>query len=191
MNNEQDEITTSIGHGWRVATWVCSGVIVISVLACVTIAFNRSTGLVGITVTALDKAAEPKDHNIPFIKQTEALPDYQISVIKTDKERLHLGSKPNTSAVNGLAWLLPDPVSTSDIASILLEDQDKIDSDKLAEVQPLSESVTSGNYRFEFKTERSFSVGVQSFFKTPIGIAISTGFTIAILLLIARFLPIF
>jgi hypothetical protein len=79
---------------------------------------------------------------------------------------------------------MPDPISTSDIASVRLDDQDKILADAIVEVQLTGESVEVGNYRFEFRTERSMSVGIQSFFRTPIGMAISAAFTIAILLML-------
>ena len=169
---------------WRIAQLVCLGIILLSVLSCVALAAIRSIGLTHVTVTALDKSAEPRDHNLPFVKQKEALPDYTIAVNTTSRQRIDLGAKPNESAIAGLTWQLPDPISTCDVASIRLNDQDKILSDAIAEVQITDDSVTTGNYRFEFVTERSFSVGVQSFFKTPVGRAIAVAFTIAVLMMI-------
>lgn len=166
----------------------CLGLVVLSVLSCVGIAVSRSVGLTHVTVTALDAAAEPRDHNIPLLKQHDALPDYRLTVNTTSRSIIDLGAKPNESATDGLTWELPEPISTSDVGSIRLDDQDKVLSDAIAEVQLSSSPVTSGNYRFDFSTERSFSVGIQSFFKTPIGIAIITAFTIALLVI---FLSIF
>ena len=169
---------------WRLTGWLCACVIAVSVVACVIMAGIRSTGLTEITVTALDEASEPRDHNLPFIKQKEALPDYEIIVILNNGQQIRLGAKPDTSAVDGLTWNLSDPVSLAEVASVRLQDQDKVVSDAIAEVQITADSVTQGGYRFDFRSERSASVGVQSFFRTPIGMAIAAGFCIAVLLIL-------
>lgn len=181
MNKQKVTPESALG---RYTTLLCLGVIALSVLSCVGMAVSRSVGLTHVTITALDKAAEPRDHNIPLLKQNDALPDYRVTVNTTSRSRIGLGAKPNQSAVAGLTWELPEPISASDVASIRLDDQDKFLSDAIAEVQLTSNSITSGNYRFEFAMERSLSVGIQSFFKTPIGIAIAAAFTLAVLLII-------
>jgi hypothetical protein len=157
---------------------------VASVLACVVMAAVRSTGLTEITVTALDPDAEPRDHRLPFVKQKEALPDYRIIVKLNNGDRIRLGAKPDTSAANGLSWQLSDPISLSGIASIRLDEEDKLISDAIAEVQITDESVTHAGYRFDFHTSRSAAVGVKSFFRTPIGRAITAGFFVAVLVII-------
>ena len=131
---------------------------------------NRSQGLDRITVTALDAEKEPRDHNIPLFKAKEALPDYRLIVRTTDRwKKIQLGAKPNKSAVDGISWELPDPISLSDVASIRLEDEDKLLADALAEVQVVSDRVEEGNYKFEFATSFSPTVGVRSFFKIQLG----------------------
>lgn len=169
---------------WRLIGWVCAGVIAASVIACVVMAAMRSTGLTQITITALDQKFEPRDHLLPLVKQKEALPDYEITVLLTNGNNLRLGAKPDVSAVDGLTWHLAEPVSVDDVASIRLLEQDKVIADSIAEVQFLGNSVTEGNYRFDFTTERLASVGISSFFKTPIGKAIAAGFFIAVLLML-------
>ncbi|MBN2294022.1 MAG: hypothetical protein JXM70_16470 [Pirellulales bacterium] len=169
---------------WRLIGWLCAGLITASILACVVMAAIRSTGLTKITVTALDAASEPRDHALPLIKQKEALPDYELSLILTNGDKVSLGAKPDTSAVDGLAWHVNDPVSIVDVASVRLYEQDKVISDAVAEVQILGNSISENGYRFDFASERSMSVGVKSFFATPIGKAITTGFCIAIVLML-------
>lgn len=142
-------------------------------------------GLVGVMVTATRAAGEPRDPALPFVKSKEALPDYQVIVFLHDGRKFDLGTKPDASAAGGLKWSLNDPVSTTDVASVRLQDQDKLVSDVIAEVQFADGGATSGNYVFEFRTERLMSVGVQSFFKTPIGVAIAGAFFIAVFLLLA------
>ena len=158
------------------------GVIALSVGVCVALAVMRSNGLTSVTVTALDPQAEPRDHDLPLVKQKEALPDYRVTVILNDGEWVKLGTKPDTSAAEGLTWQLSEPVSLAAITSVRLDDVDKVVSDTIAEVEfgsgvPVEEK----GYRFEFTAERSFAVGVQSFFGTPVGQAIAVGLCLAIL----------
>lgn len=169
---------------WRVTGWICGGVVVASVVACVALATMRCSGLVTIKVTALDAAAEPRDHNIPFLKQKEALPDYELALLLHDGRKVHLGSKPDTSAADGLVWQIANPVSVLDIAAVRLREQDKVVSDAIAEVQITGNTVTENGYRFDFTQQRSVAVGVESFFGTPIGKAVATGFCIAALVLV-------
>ena len=154
---------------WRLTGWLCAGVVVVSLIVCVVMAAIRSTGLTQITITALDQKSEPRDHKLPFVKQKEALPDYEITVLLTNGDKVRLGAKPDVSAIDGLTWRLTDPVSVADVATVRLQEQDKVVADAIAEVQIFGDSVTEGNYRFDFTTERSTSVGVSSFFATPIG----------------------
>lgn len=169
---------------WRLIGWLCAGLIAASILTCVVMAAVRSAGLTEITVTALDAASEPRDHVLPLVKQKEALPDYELTLILTDGDRISLGTKPDTSAVDGLIWHINDPISIADVAGVRLFEQDKVISDAVAEVQILGESIIEKGYRFEFASKRSFSVGVKSFFGTPIGKAISAGFCIAVIVIL-------
>lgn len=170
---------------WRVIGWVCAGVIVTSVISCIVMAAVRSVGLTQITVTALDGESEPRDHKIPFVKQKESLPDYELKLVLSGGQTLRLGAKVNVSAVDGLTWHLPDPVSVAEIATVHLQEQDKIVSDAIAEVELTGDTVVDRGYRFDFATERSFSIGVESFFATPIGKSIAAGFFIAVLMMLA------
>ena len=137
-----------------------------------------------MTVIALDAKAEPSDHNLPFVNSKEALPDYELALILSDGGKMRLGAKPDTSAENGLTWYVNKPVSIADIASVRLREQDKVISDSIAEIQIIGESTTQNGYRFDFDIERSLSVGIKSFFSTPIGRAISAVFSIAALLMV-------
>lgn len=169
----------------RVAGWICVAVLLASIAMCVVLAGMRGKGLVRVTVTATDAEAEPRDHDLPLIRKKEALPDYQVLVILHDGDRINLGTKPDASAVNGLTWTLSDPVSVNDVASVRLQDQDKVISDVIAEVQIDDPSNADDVYRFEFDTEWAMSVGIQSFFRTPIGQAIAAAFCIAVIVLLA------
>ena len=183
MSDELSEAKTTAAP-WQITSWICCLVIIISVLSCVVLAAVRSEGLTQIKVTALDANEEPRDHDLPLFKQKDALPDYEVLVISQDGFKTNLGAKLNTSAKAGLIWKLSEPISIHEIASIRLQDQDKIISDAIVEVQLTDKSVVSGNYRFDFQTERSAAVGVESFFGTPIGLAIAGAFLIAVILVL-------
>ena len=181
----QPASTASAQSLWVTTKLICIGVVAVSVLSCVGIAAVRSTGLTQVSVTALDPKAEPRDHNIPFIKQKDALPDYQLVIYLSDGDQRDLGTKPNKLAADGLHWTLNEPVSVAEISGVRLYDQDKVISDAITEVQVTGDTVTADNYRCEFTTERSTTVGVQSFYSSPIGKAIAGAFCIAILLILA------
>lgn len=93
-------------------------------MAKVTFLAYQSTGLTRIKITALSAEAEPQNHHFPLLKQKEALPDYQVFVVLQKSRRLNPGTKPEQSAVNGIDWKLPSPVSFYDIASITRQDDD-------------------------------------------------------------------
>jgi hypothetical protein len=171
---------------WQMIAWLFVGTIALSVVLCMVMAAVRSNGLTEITVTALDQADEPRDLNIPFLAKNQSLPDYEVSLILVGGGKVRLGAKPDTSAVNSLTWQLSDPVSIADVASVRLDEQDKVVSDAVVEVQALSGSTTEKGFRFDFATERSMSVGIKSFFGTPIGQAIVAGFFIAVLMMFVR-----
>jgi hypothetical protein len=168
---------------WRITAWVCGGVICLSVFACLALAAMRSSGLVAVKVTALDEAAEPRDPGIPVVGKKISLPDYEVTLMLRNGAKIYLGAKPDTSAVEGLTWRISDPVSLSDIASVRLREQDKVVSDAIAEVHVSNEPVTENGYRFEFTSEHSFGLGIQSFFQTPVGKAIGMGFLITVVVL--------
>ena len=157
---------------WRITSRIGAAVVAVSVVACVVLAAIRSVGLTAVTVTALNPADEPVDHNIPLIKRHEALPDYELVVLERDGAKHYLGTKPDESAAEAAA------------ASIRLREKDAVLSDQIAEVNIHGDVVESNGYRFEFQTERSAALGVKSFFATPIGMAITGAFFVAVLLLL-------
>ncbi len=182
----ETETTNPKASPWHICGWICAIVIGLSVLSCLVLSAIQSVAFTEITITALDREAEPKDHQLPYVKQLDALPDYDLRLILRRGDSIQLGCKPNSSAADGLTWHLYTPVGVARVSTIRLEEQDKVISDTLAEVDSNGNSVTHNGYRFDFTTERSFLTGVESFFELPIGKAIATGFMIAVLILALR-----
>jgi len=184
-DDASDQTASSRPSAWQITRLICCAVVALSVLSCVAMAVYRSDGLTQVTVVALNPEAEPRDHILPLIKRHEALPDYRLVVHHSSGLTTNLGTKPNTSAADGLTWTLNEPVPVCEIVGLRLQEQDKLVSDAITEVQVVSTSAESDGYAFQFQTQRSASVGVQSFFRTPIGMAISAAFFLAVLLMIA------
>ena len=173
MSELPEQLEKSISKTvWQLTKLVCRVVFMTSIIYCVWIAAVRTKGLVSVKVTALSASAEPHDYDIPILKQNNALPDYEIIVTLVSGLTINLGAKSNESAINGLTWTLNDPVSTPEIVSVKLQEQGLFDSETLTEVQITNKVTKSGNYRFEFTTERSASLGVEAFLMPPIGPAI-------------------
>src|SRR5262245_11705190 len=139
----------------RLTRWLSLGIMAGSLISCAMIATTHSIGLVDVTMTALPGTVEPKDHDLPLIKQKDALPDYEIIAIMRNRTQNYLGCKPNRSAVGGLNWPLTEPISVADISSLRLRDKDELVSDTIAEVQLTGTSMTDNGYSFAIKTERS------------------------------------
>ncbi len=191
---------------------LCASVIFLSVISCIIMAAIRSHGLTKITVTATVNAKEPIDSKFSFldpeklkflnkvkqellkkakkevVNNKDEPPDYELILNLQNEKPLKLGVIPNTSAIKGLTWYLNEPVSVKDVVSIQLKEQDKRSSDLIAEVQIVGDFTSENGYRFECFSERSMEIGVKSFFGTPVGKAISAGFTIAILIVVLAIL---
>jgi len=101
--------------------------------------------------------------------------------------------KVDTSALGQIRISQPATESTGSLITCLIPGYRKRQtagylqaiSDAISEVQIDEQSVTDSNYRFDLYAEQSFSVGVHSFFQTPIGQAISAAFLIAAIPVVA------
>ena len=185
---DKSEVSAESSKSKPLVRWIGLALALTSVGFGIAMIASRTEGLNRVTVTALDAEKEPRDHNIPLFKAKERLPDYRLIINTTERwHKITLGAKPNTSAVNGISWDLPDPISLSDIASVRLDDQDKLLADAVSEVQVTSDSASEGNYKFDFETSYSVTVGIRSFFKTQIGQMILFAFIGSLVALIASF----
>ena len=169
---------------WRIVQWAGGLTVLGCIVACLIIAVQQSNGLTSVTVVAVDENAEPRDPGIPLIGDGDRLPDYRLVVKASGNRSIDLGTKPNESARNGLTWHLPQPIPTNEIASIRLEDEDAFFSDLIAEVQFADGPIDTEKFQFRFETTRSFAAGVRSFFRTPIGLAITAALMIAIVVIL-------
>ena len=172
---------------WKIMRSICSVVILLSVLGCIIVAYQQSVGLTAVTVTSLNPENEPRDPGLPLLDQKHTLPDYAVRIQLTSGRKIDLGSKPNTSAAEGLTWQLNEAVAVSSITSVVLREQDQVVSDTLEEVQVTADLVRTDSWQFQFQTQKSFATGLRAFFVTPIGIAICAAFFVAAFLMALDF----
>lgn len=168
---------------WKIMRSICSVVILLSVLGCIIVAYEQSVGLTAVTVTSLNPENEPRDPGLPLLDQKHTLPDYAVRIQLTSGRKIELGSKPNTSAAEGLTWQLNEAVAVSSITSVVLWEQDQVVSDTLEEVQVTADLVETDSWQFQFQTQKSFATGLRAFFGTPIGLAICAAFFVAAFLM--------
>ncbi|MGB0741506.1 MAG: hypothetical protein ACPGXX_15660 [Planctomycetaceae bacterium] len=168
---------------WKIMRSVCGVVILLSVLGCIIVAYQQSVALTAVTVTSLNPENEPRDPGLPLLDQKHTLPDYAVRIQLTSGRKIDLGSKPNTSAAEGLTWQLNEAVTVSSITSVVLREQDHVVSDTLEEVQVTADLVRTDSWQFQFQTQRSFATGLRAFFGTPIGLAICAAFFVAAFLM--------
>lgn len=176
---------------FRAAKWFFVLVAVGSLLACVALAYQQSVGVVAVTVTATEEAVEPETggllSKLPLLGAKEKQPDYDLSLRLTSGRTVSLGTKQDQTAAQGLSWTLNDPVSVSEVASVRLRERGRYLSEPVVEVPLQPDGAAAKGYQFSFVLERSFAVGLHSFFGTPIGKAIAAAFFIAILALLLSF----
>ncbi len=146
---------------WKLVSGLCAIITLCLILLTLIISIPKGVGIEAVTVTALEDTEEPKDHNVPLIKQKEALPDYEIMILM-DFGSLKSITKPDTSAKEGITWTFAEPALLSHTRGIRLVEKDKMLSDVLAEVEYSQEQVISNGYRFEFKTTRSISLIMEA-----------------------------
>jgi hypothetical protein len=78
-----------------------------------------------IKITALSAEAEPQNYYFSLLKKL-TFPDYQVFVALQKSRHLSPWTNPDQSAGNGIDWKLTSPVSLQDIASVRLQDTDKL-----------------------------------------------------------------
>jgi hypothetical protein len=168
---------------WRIAR-IVAGILALVLLAafgigCMLNAESIST----IEVRLKPGVQEPGDHHLLGIGNEDKLPDYSLSV-RTRRGWELIGTRLNTSAVDGLTFPVKNGTSLRSAAELRLVEDDKVENDVL-ELLPVSGTKLSGKeFDFSLTTERRFESGMEWFFDTPPGKAISLGITLAVFVFI-------
>lgn len=148
------------------------------------IAVNTGT-LSEVTVTLKTDRVEHRDKTILGVGNDDEAPDYQLRV-KAKGRWKDLGTYGNSWVREGLTFKPNENIPMHEVTEIQLLDLDKLESDLLEQV-PVGEesySYSGNNYVFQVATTNEVESGFAWFFTTPIGIAILTGITIGVVIIV-------
>lgn len=164
-------------------------IVALGMLAIVVFSVVNASVVTGVTVSFVGDASrsdEPTDMTLNPLSE-ERLPDYRVDLV-VDGETRKLGTMPNRSAVDGLEFRVAGEYPVRQLQEIVLMEDDPVKNDVLVRVQGQQPfPIESGGYKFELEQSRSFMGGLEYFFATPIGKAVLTGITIAVILLVITF----
>ena len=150
--------------------------------------WKNSLVITGISIRVKAGVAEHFDHVLVGFGSENRLPDYKIKLRVNGKiMAIDLGTKLNTSATNWVDFSVNDIVPVRKLQEVLVIEDDKVANDTLDRIQPSGESFEGSEFQVKLTTARSFDAGLNWFFNTPPGKAVSTGIIIGIVLVIASF----
>lgn len=165
--------------------------VIIGLLALIFLFLSWKNSLVvtGVSIQVKAGVREHYDHSALGIGAEHRLPDYKIKLRVNRKFlAIDLGTKLNTSATNWIDFSIAEIVPIRHLQEILIIEDDKIESDTLDRIQPTGDAFDGSAFHARLATGRSFDAGLNWFFNTPLGKAISIGITIGVILVILSFL---
>lgn len=147
--------------------------------------WRNSTVVTQVSIRLKSGVKEHLDHSLLKIGEAHRLPDYKVKLRVTRKFlALDLGTKLDTSATNWIAFPVAEVVPARHLQEILIVEDDKIESDLLERIQPIDGKLEGSSFDIQLTTERSFEAGLNWFFNTPPGKALSVGIVIAVVLIL-------
>jgi hypothetical protein len=168
---------------WKLVKFVCLALAILLVAVFAAGSLMNADAITQVRVQLLPGKEEPGDHHLLGIGEEDRLPDYSIR-IRTMDHWQQIGTRLNTSAGHGISFPLAAPISLRQASELQLIEDDKLENDVLEQL-PISGTTFAGErFEFEISTERSSKAGMEWFFDTPVGKAISAGITIAVIVLI-------
>ncbi len=143
----------------------------------------HSEGVDSVVVTFVGPGDEARDKAILGFGKEDVQPDYRLDVIHSQGSH-RCGTVLNRSAADGITFVVADDVPLGLVQELVLIEDDKLQDDTVARVQLAGKSASANGYRFDVATSRNFKVGLDWFFSTAVGRAISAGITIGIIVVI-------
>jgi hypothetical protein len=168
---------------WRIAQFVIGAVLILLVALFVAGGLANSNAITQVRVQLLPGKEESNDHHLLGIGDGDKLPDYTVR-IRTNDRWMQIGTQLNTSAADGLNFPLAESLPVRQALEIQLVEDDKLENDILEQLPINGTKLTGNRFAFEIATERSSRAGMEWFFDTPVGKAISIGITIAVVVVI-------
>jgi hypothetical protein len=151
----------------------------------VALSFKNSTVVKSVAIHLNDGVKEHRDPSLLGVGKEHQLPDYQVKLHVTRRFRnVDLGTRLNTSATNWIEFAVKDVVPLRHLQEVLIIEDDKVVNDVLDRVPVRNETTEGRLFQCRLATERSFEAGMNWFFDTPVGKAVSAGIALFVILLL-------
>jgi hypothetical protein len=145
------------------------------------LAWRNSVALTSVSIRVKDGVKEHMDHTLLGLGAEHRLPDYKVQLrINHRMFPANLGTKLNTSATNWLHYAVNDLVPLRTVQEVVIVEEDKMENDVLERIQVTDREIEGADFRVRLATTRSFEIGMNWFFKTPMGKAVSIGIAVGI-----------
>jgi hypothetical protein len=166
-------------HPWRFARYAAGALSILLFVAFAIGCLLNATAITEVRMRLKPGAEEPGDHHLLGIGEKEKLPDYRLS-IRTKDGWEEVGTRLNTSAAGWLGFPLGSGLPARRALELQLIEDDKVENDILEQLPIRGTAFSGKQFDFTIATRQSFESGMEWFFDTPIGKAISLGITIAV-----------
>jgi hypothetical protein len=149
------------------------------------LSWHNSIALTSVSIHLKEGVKEHMDHTLLTLGAEHRLPDYKVQLRVSRKFLARdLGTKLNTSATNWLEYPVTDHVPFRQVQEVVIIEDDKVENDLLERMQVTGTEMQGAIFRYRLTTNRSFDVGMEWFFDTPVGKAVTAGIVIGIAYLI-------
>jgi hypothetical protein len=165
---------------WRIAQVVAVGVFLALCGAFVWGSLQNSSAITEVDVRLKPGGNEPGDHHLLGVGHEDKLPDYTLN-IRTKDGWDPIGTRRNTSAADWLKFPVANGIPVRRAAELQLVEDDTVENDVLEQLPIEGLTLSGKQFDFRLTTEDSFEAGMDWFFDTPPGKAISLGITLAVL----------
>jgi hypothetical protein len=163
-------------------------ILIVGVVALVALfgvlSFRNSTVVTSVAIRLKDGVREHQDRTVLGVGKEHQLPDYRVKLHVTRRFlNVDLGTHLNTSATNWIEFSVKEVIPLRHVQEVLIIEDDKVVSDALERLHIAGEMTEGKSFHCRLTTERSFEAGMNWFFNTPVGKAVSFGIALLVVLL--------
>lgn len=146
------------------------------------LSWKNAVAVESISIRVKEGQREHLDHSLLKLGADQKLPDYNVKLRVTRRLlALNLGTRLNTSATNWLEFAVNERIPARDLQEIIISEDDTVENDELDRIQVRGEVWEGTAFQAQVKTGRSFEIGMNWFFSTPIGKAMLVAFILVLL----------
>jgi hypothetical protein len=168
---------------WRIARYAAGAVLIVLFVTFAMGCLLNATAITEVRMRLKPGAEEPGDHHLLGIGDQDKLPDYRLS-IRTKDGWEQVGTRMNTSAAGWMSFPIVNGLPARRALELQLVEDDKLENDVLEQLPMIGTAFSGKRFDFTIATKQSIESGMEWFFDTPVGKAISLGITIAVVVLI-------